>query len=111
MCRPAPYLRLLACYSMRAAQQTRNPTLLPQSSEPSLPKTLMASWLIESDEAKETMQNLADFYLVFPAQEFGLLDFNRVKEIAERGYAYTSEKLAEWDRDPAGLPTPHGKDE
>ena len=78
---------------------------------PSLTKTLMASWLIKSDEAKETMQNLADFYLRFPVQEFGLLDFNRVKEIAERGYAYTSEKLAEWDRDSAGLPKLHGKDE
>ncbi|MGH8507606.1 MAG: cyclic nucleotide-binding domain-containing protein [Gammaproteobacteria bacterium] len=78
---------------------------------PSLTKTLMASWLIKSDEAKETMRNLADFYLQFPVQEFGLLDFNRVKEIAERGYAYTSEKLTEWDRDSAGLPRPHGKDE
>ena len=78
---------------------------------PSLTKTLMASWLIKSDEAKETMQNLADFYLRFPVQEFGLLDFNRVKEIAERGYAYTSEKLAEWDRDSAGLPRLRSKDE
>ena len=78
---------------------------------PSLTKTLMASWLIKSDEAKETMQNLADFYLRFPVQEFGLLDFNRVKEIAERGYAYTSEKLAEWDRDSTGLPRLHSKDE
>ena len=78
---------------------------------PSLAKTLMASWLIKSDEAKETMQNLADFYLLFPVREFGLLDFNRVKEIVERGYAYTSEKLAEWDRASAGLPSLHGKDE
>ena len=78
---------------------------------PSLTKTLMASWLIKSDEARETMRNLADFYLLFPVQEFGLLDFNRVKETAERGYAYTSEKLAEWDRDSAGLPGLHGKDE
>jgi hypothetical protein len=70
----------------------------------------MVSWLIKSDETKETMQNLADFYPRFPVREFGLLDFNRVKDIAEKGYAYTSEKLAEWDRDSAGLPRLHGKD-
>ena len=78
---------------------------------PSLTKTLMASWLIKSDEAKETMQNLADFYLRFPVQEFGLLDFSRVKELAERGYVYTAEKLAEWDRASAGLPRLHSRDE
>ena len=38
----------------------------------------MASWLIKSDAAKETMQNLADFYLRFPVQEFGGLNIPKM---------------------------------
>ncbi len=88
-------------------------TLKPAERSPALPsltKTLMASWLIKSEAAKDAMRNLADFYLRFPLQEFGLLDFDRVKDIAERGYAYASEKLAAWERDAEGVPASSSKD-
>ncbi|MGH8551043.1 MAG: patatin-like phospholipase family protein, partial [Methylococcales bacterium] len=63
---------------------------------PSVAKTLIASWLIKSDEAQESMKNLADYYVRFPVQDFGLLDFDQVIKIAERGYVYANQKLAEW---------------
>ncbi|MCI0732304.1 MAG: patatin-like phospholipase family protein, partial [Methylococcaceae bacterium] len=66
---------------------------------PSVTKTLIASWLIKSDEALESMKNLADYYVRFPVQDFGLLDFDQVKQIAQRGYSYAHEKLAEWRRE------------
>jgi predicted acylesterase/phospholipase RssA/CRP-like cAMP-binding protein len=72
---------------------------------PSMAKTLIAAGLIKSDETNEAMKNLADFYLRFPVGDFGLLDFHQVKKIAERGYAYAREKLAEWRKsDPSRFP-------
>lgn len=65
---------------------------------PSVTKTLIASWLIKSDEAQESMKNLADYYVRFPMQDFGLLDFDQVTRIAERGYRYANQKIDEWRR-------------
>ncbi|MGH8610553.1 MAG: hypothetical protein ACREYF_00520 [Gammaproteobacteria bacterium] len=41
----------------------------------------------------------ADFYMRFPAQDFGLMDFNKLKKIAETGYSHACEKLSKWEKD------------
>ncbi len=72
---------------------------------PNMANILIAAGLIKSDETNESMKNLADFYLRFPVRDFGLLDFHQIKKISERGYAYASEKLAEWRKnEPSRFP-------
>jgi hypothetical protein len=68
---------------------------------PRLAKTLVLSSLTKSAETTELMKNMADYYMCFPIQEYGLLDFVKVKikKISELGYAYACEKLSEWDKD------------
>jgi len=66
---------------------------------PSLANTLMLTSVTKSTGASENLKNMADFYMRFPVQDFGLMDFNKLKKIAETGYAYACEKLSEWEKD------------
>ncbi|MGH8659547.1 MAG: cyclic nucleotide-binding and patatin-like phospholipase domain-containing protein [Gammaproteobacteria bacterium] len=66
---------------------------------PSLAKTLMLTSVTKSTGVNELMKNMADFYMRFPVQDYGLMDFNKLKKIAETGYAYACEQLRAWEKD------------
>ena len=62
---------------------------------PSLAKTLMYSALTKSAESNLHTKNLADYYFTFPVAKFGLMEFDKMHEIAETGYQYITEQLLE----------------
>ena len=66
---------------------------------PSLAKTLMLTAVMKSAGANEIKKNMADFYMRFPVQEHGLMDFNHLKKIAETGYGHACEQLSAWEKD------------
>ncbi len=67
---------------------------------PSLPKILVLSALTKSAEISERMKKLADFYLQLPVGDYGMLDFNKLRSIAETGYSYTRDQVAHWSQRP-----------
>jgi len=88
------------CSGWRVLTQKLNP-FVRSFAVPTLAKTLVMSSLARSDNATETMKNTADLYMPLPLQQFGLLDFQKVKQIAEFGYDYARNKLTEWDQEGA----------
>ncbi len=88
------------CSGWKVLAQKLNPFERPFAM-PTLAKTLVMSSLARNDNATETMKNMADLYLPLPLQRFGLLDFHKVKQIAEFGYDYARNKLTEWDQEAA----------
>ncbi len=68
---------------------------------PSLPQILVLTALTKSAEISERMKALADLYLRPPVQDYGMLDFKKVRGIAEAGYFYTREQLARWSQSSA----------
>jgi predicted acylesterase/phospholipase RssA len=69
----------------------------PRVAVPSLAKILVLSALTKSAEINEHMRKIADFYVRLPVRDYGMLEFNKIKCIAETGYYYTREQLATWN--------------
>jgi NTE family protein/lysophospholipid hydrolase len=65
---------------------------------PSLAQILILSALTKSTGSTEQMRNLSDLYVRFPLEDYRLLDFSKIREIAERGYTHACGRIREWDR-------------
>ncbi len=63
---------------------------------PRLAQTLIQASLTKSEEANKMTKELADYYIQFPVQQFGLLKFNDIIKISDIGYHYVRDKIVEW---------------
>lgn len=73
----------------------------PTPSLPGLAKTLILAALTKNAGSADQKRNMADHYLRFPLEDYGLLEFGKVRQIAERGYAHARAQIREWN---AGRP-------
>ena len=55
--------------------------------------------MLNSIQQTNEVAEAVDFYLDPPIEKYGILDLEAIDEIAEVGYTYTREKIAEWKGD------------
>ncbi|MBL8950925.1 MAG: patatin-like phospholipase family protein [Myxococcaceae bacterium] len=63
---------------------------------PGIIEILMRSVQLASDGHARAMGELADFHLRFPVEQYGLLEVERVREIATAGYTHAKPHVARW---------------
>ena len=68
---------------------------------PRLASTVMQAALTRSAATTLHTKDLADYHFCFPVAEYGLLEFDKVQDIAETGYHYLKEKISELAEDPS----------
>lgn len=87
--------------------QRCNPFKKEAADFPRLAHTLIQASLTKSAETTRTTKQLADYYIQFPVQQYGLLAFNEIADIAEAGYVCANAKVDEWRHsDFCDLPMP-----
>jgi len=64
---------------------------------PSIGEILYCASHIGSLHQRARTTAMADLYLEPPVSGFALMDYRRAEEIAEVGYRYTMERIAQWD--------------
>lgn len=62
---------------------------------PAINDILMQSAMIASTNTLDKTKQMADIYIDLPVDQYGLLDFNKLKEIAEIGYQAAKKQIAE----------------
>jgi predicted acylesterase/phospholipase RssA len=88
--------------------QRCNPFKKETTNVPTLTDTLIQASLTKSAESIRRTKRSADFYIQFPVQQYGLLAFNQIADIAEVGYVCAKAKIEEWrDCDSCDLPISH----
>ncbi len=63
---------------------------------PGIVDILMRSVQLASDGHARAMAELADFHVRFPVEKYGLLEVERVREIAQAGYEHAKPYVAGW---------------
>ncbi len=75
--------------------------LAPWGADPAMPpisETLLRSISISSASAAQITRRVVDLYLNPPVESFGLMDFNKIEELAGIGYDYAVKEIAAWKR-------------
>ena len=80
-----------------------NPTL-PSQPIPSMMELLMQCMTMPNAQAANLTRKHIDFYLAPPTQTYRLIDWPKMEQITQAGYAYARAQLAEWQRTNA-MPT------
>ena len=66
---------------------------------PSISEVMMRSISIANAQTVNVTKHIVDLYLEPPVQSFGLLDFNKVRTLADIGYRYTLERIGIWQNE------------
>ena len=61
----------------------------------------MFSALTKSAETSQHTMSLADYHFCCPVTQYGLLEFDKLHEIAETGYQYIKQQISELMNDPS----------
>ena len=49
---------------------------------------------------RRVIEHMADYYMLLPVQQFGLMSFRAISRLSEIGYAAARQKIAEWGSNP-----------
>ncbi len=63
---------------------------------PNILDVLLRATMVGSIHLTNAVKGAADLYLQPPLNQFKLLDFKAIDDIAEVGYTYTKERLEGW---------------
>jgi len=63
---------------------------------PMISETIMRSMMIASERKSREVEQMADFYLRPPVEDFGLNDFSRIQDLAEVGFKHTADQIRLW---------------
>jgi NTE family protein/lysophospholipid hydrolase len=63
---------------------------------PSIGDVMMRSLMITNKQTLNITKQIVDLFLEPPVLSFGLLDFDKVRELADIGYQYGIEKIGKW---------------
>lgn len=71
---------------------------------PTISETIMRSMTIASESKSREVEQMADFYLRPPVEEFRLEDFSRIQDLTEVGFKHTVDQIRLWKENGRLLP-------
>jgi predicted acylesterase/phospholipase RssA len=82
--------------SWQILRNRMNPFARAKWKVPTIFEVLSRCASLSSVQQVEQLKQRADLYLHPPVDTFSMFDWHRIVELADAGYGYTVEKLAEW---------------